>query len=443
MRHTFHYALFIVLIVMAGSVKAELFAPYHQDAFKGFGIQRPIFDFKKLGPINKSAVRKKLWSDDYWPIYTGGLAYRYAEPGFWINSDKPRPTDWKTPSNHILKKLPADKMIRAGRTNNLSPAEKYDLLVGDARSPNDKKQPGYSLTRAHLRELTQKTANWEGTCDGWSFAAINEPPPVKAVKVKNRAGHPITFYPSDIRALLTLLYSDYNVYSFGQLCKEKKPRVEGGRARNPGRVINANCRGLNPGIFHTVLINQMGIGKRSFVVDSDYTSEVWNLPVMSYSAEYYNPQTGESFKNSFNAKVPRTHYNSDPNWFNRDPERVAYIVGVRLKIKYQVENFPIAKERIPPSHERFFDDLLSYDLELDAGGNIIGGEWTGHSKTNHPDIISYVSTRDLIRSKYDWQIRGNNLPEILRSIKPEFVAKTSYDKRPLYKVIKALARMSR
>jgi len=118
-------------------------------------------------------------------------------------------------------------------------------------------------------------------------------------------------------------------------------------------------------------------------------------------------------------------------------------VGVRLKIKYQVENFPIAKERIPPSHERFFDDLLSYDLELDAGGNIIGGEWTGHSKTNHPDIISYVSTRDLIRSKYDWQIRGNNLPEILRSIKPEFVAKTSYDKRPLYKVIKALARMSR
>ena len=443
MQHKSLYAAFIVLMMSAGSSKAELFAPYHQDAFRGFGIQNPIFNLKKLGPINRSRTHSKLWSDDYWPIYTGGLAYRYADPGFWINSDKPTPHDWKIPGNHVLKKFPAAKFIRSGLTNSLSPAEKYDLLVGDVRSPNDKKQPGYSLTRAHIRELTSKTQHWEGTCDGWSFAAINEPPPVKAVTVKNRAGQVITFYPSDIRALLTLLYSDYNVYSFGQLCKQKKPRVEPASSRSAGRVINQDCRGLNPGLFHTVLINQMGIGKRSFVVDSDYSSEVWNLPVMSYEAQYHNPQTFKDYKDAFSARVALKDYVVDPYVRYRNPNRVAYVVGVTMKIRYQVENFPLAQERLTPKHDKEFDDVLSYDLELDGQGNIIGGEWTSHSQTNHPDIISYVANRDVVRTEFDPQVRGNNLPEILRSLKPEFVAKASSRKRPLYKVVKALARMSR
>lgn len=436
------YAVFTLLLLLSSRSNAELFAPYHQDAFRGFGIQNPIFNLHKLGPINKSAVRKRLWSDDYWPVYTGGLAFRYANPGFWINSDKPKPTDWKIPGYQILNKLPAEKLVRSGQVNNLSPAEKYDLLVGDFRSATDRKQPGYSLTRAHLRELTSRTQNWEGSCDGWSFAAINEAPPVKAVTVKNRAGQVITFYPSDIRALLTLLYSDYNVYSFGQLCNEKKPRVEGASARSSGRAINERCRGLNPGIFHTVLINQMGIGKRSFVVDTDSTSEVWNLPVMAYQAEYYNPQTSKTYNNALSARVARTNYTADPNWYNRDPQRVVSIVGVKLKIKYQVENFPLPKMRLDANHDRDFNDVLSYDLELDAQGNIIGGEWTAHSQTNHPDIISYVSTKDVIRSPFDRKIGGKNLPEILRNLKPEFVSQTSSHKRPLFKVVKALARMS-
>jgi len=434
--------IFIAIMILANTSKAERFKPYHEDAFSGFGIHSPIFNLKKLGPINRSAIRKKLWSDDYWPIYTGGLAYRYADPGFWIDPYKPKPNSWKIPRNLILKKFPAEQLIQSNLVNNLSPAEKYDLLVGDVNNPNAKKDPGYSLTRAHLKELTSNTQNWEGACDGWSFAAINEAAPVKAVKVKNRAGQLITFFPSDIRALLTLLYSDYDVYSFGQLCKEKKPRVQSAAARSSGRVVNDFCRDLNPGIFHVVLVNQVGIGKRSLVVDSDYTAEVWNVPVISYEAEYYNPMTMKSYRDAFAARVARTTYTSDPNWYYRDPRQVAYIVGVKLKIRYQTENFPVAKERMPTGHEKYFDDFLSYDLELDAQGNIIGGEWTAHSQANHPDMISYVSTRDLFRSEFDSQIHGKNLPEILRSIKPEFVSKTSSYKRPLYKVVKALARMS-
>ncbi len=442
MQHKSFFAAFIALMMLAGTSKAELFTPYHKEAFPGFGVGNPIFNLQKLGPINQGRVRKRLWSDDYWPIYTGGLAFRYADPGFWLDISKRKPTDWQVPGNHVLKKHPAAQLIRSGLTNSLSPAEKYDLLVGDVRSPNEKKQPGYSLTRAHLRQLTKKTQLWEGTCDGWSFAAINEPPPVKAVTVRNLAGHPITFYPSDIRALLTLLYSDYDVYSFGQLCREKKPRVEPASSRSAGRALDAFCRGINPGLFHAVLINQMGIGQRSFVVDSEFNSEVWNLPVLSYQAEYHNPETNQVFKDAFSAKVPRTTYTSDPNWYNRDPNRVAYIVGVNLKIKYQVENFPLPKMRLDPSHDKAFNDVLTYDLELDSAGNIIGGEWTGHSMTNHPDIVSFVATRDIFRSEIDKRVTGKNLPEILRSIKPEYIARTSSKRRPLFNVVKALARMS-
>jgi hypothetical protein len=61
---------------------------------------------------------------------------------------------------------------------------------------------------------------------------------------------------------------------------------------------------------------------------------------------------------------------------------------------------------------------------------------------NHPDIISFVSTGDIFRSQIDRRVTGKNLPEILRSIKPEYIAKTSSNKRPLFNVVKALARMS-
>lgn len=436
------YAVLVVLMVTTGTCKAELFAPYHQDAFRGFGVHNPIFNLKQLGPIRRGSVGKRLWSDDYWAIYAGGLAFRYANPSFWIDTNKPKPTDWKIPGSHILQQYPAKLLIQSGQINSLSPAEKYDLLVGDTNSPMDKKKPGYSLTRAHIKELTQKTQYWEGSCDGWSFAAINEAPPVKAVQVRNLAGQLITFYPSDIRALLTLLYSKYGVYSFGQLCNEKKPRIEPSSSRSSGRVVNDNCRGLNPGIFHTILINQMGIGKRSLVVDHDATREVWNVPVMSYEAAYYNPVTGKEHKDAFSARVARRDFVTDPNWYHRDKNLVDSVVGVRLKIKYQVENFPLPQMHLDTRHDKAFNDRLTYDLELDAQGNIVGGEWIGHSRASHPDMVSFVSTHDVIRSQFDGQVQGNNLTEILKSIKPEFVASTSSRKRPLFNVVKALARMS-
>lgn len=400
----------------------------HQSAYHGFDIDQPIFNMQQLGGITQGKISNKVWSDDYWAKYAGGLAYRYAEPGFWLDINNPKPDDWKVPGLHVLRYRPAATLIGEGKTDFLSPAEKYDLLVGDS---------GYSLTRAFIYEINKKTEPWEGSCDGWAYAAYNEAPPVKAVTVRNLAGQLITFYPSDVRALLTLLYSDYRVASFGGKCTSDNPAVDA-----QGRVIDNNCRDTSPADFHTVLVNQIGIGKRGFSVDTDYAKEVWNQPIKSFKLRYFNPQSLVSFGHGYRARVHKSRFSRDQFARYRDP-RGTHIVGVDLEVHYQKEAFPKAVSRLTPSDDKTDVMKYRYDLELDANGNIIGGEWDISAQRNHPDLITYVATNDVVRSNFDRQIRGNNLAEVLRSLQPHFAKQASANKRPLFKVVKALAKMSR
>lgn len=399
----------------------------HDSAFHDFGIDQPIFNLQQLGGITQGKVRNRLWSDDYWAKYAGGLAYRYAEPGFWIDLSNRKPNDWQMPGMHILRNQPASWLIRNGRVDKLSPAEKYDLLVGDTN---------YSLTKAFIHEINQRTEPWEGSCDGWSYAAFNEAPPVRAVKVRSLSGQLITFYPSDIRALLTLLYSNYEVSSFGGKCQSENPRVDA-----QGRVIDKDCRDTSPADFHTVLVNQVGIYKRSFSVDTDYAKEVWNQPVKSFRIKYFNPQTLRYYAHGFKAKVDKSRFSRDIFSVHRNAHG-RYIVGVDLQVEYQMEVFPKEAHSLAPSHDKSVSQNYRYDLELDAAGNIIGGEWDLSAQKLHPDLITYVSTSNLVRSQFDKHIRGNNVAELLRSLRPHYAKQTSSNKRPLFKVVKALARMS-
>jgi hypothetical protein len=399
----------------------------HDSAYHDFGIDKPVFNLQQLGGITQGVVRNRLWSDDYWAKYAGGLAYRYAEPGFWLDLRNPKPNDWQVPSMYILKNQPASLLVRNGKVDKLSPAEKYDLLVGDAN---------YSLTKSFIYEINQHTEPWEGSCDGWSYASFNEAPPVRAVKVRNLAGQVITFYPSDIRALLTLLYSDYKVSSFGGKCQSENPKVD-----VQGRVIDKDCRDTSPADFHTVLVNQVGIDKRSFSVDTDYAKEVWNQPVKSFRLKYFNPQTLRYHAHGYQARVDKSRFNRDIFSAYRNANG-RYVVGVDLVVEYQMEAFPKEAHRLAPSHDKSVSQNYRYDLELDAAGNIIGGEWDVSAQRHHPDLITYVSTRNVVRSQFDAQIWGNNVAEVLRSLRPHYAKHTSSNKRPLFKVVKALARMS-
>ncbi|MBI2711992.1 MAG: hypothetical protein HYX41_03865 [Bdellovibrio sp.] len=109
-----------------------------------------------------SRLSESPWSDDYWPIYTGVIAKRYADPNF------PFSKNWNQNRWYILNS--------ACSIDNLSPAEKYDLLVGD---------PNWTLTVAMANDGAKygggNVETWMGICHGWAPAAFMLSRPQNAV----------------------------------------------------------------------------------------------------------------------------------------------------------------------------------------------------------------------------------------------------------------------
>jgi len=91
----------------------------------------------------------KPWADSYWPSKQGGLAYRWreAEEGHSYQPVKPS----------LASSLGASQISR------LSPAEKFDIFVGDSSMP------------LHTNEAERTSPNdgaWFGICHGWTPASL-------------------------------------------------------------------------------------------------------------------------------------------------------------------------------------------------------------------------------------------------------------------------------
>ena len=123
--------------------------------------------------LTGSQLVRNPWSDDYWPLYKGGIAQRYADRKF------PQSQDWKDNSAYLAS--PGNKCS----VEDLSPAEKYDLLLGD---------DSRTLTRAMLAQGQEyyrrngKVETWMGFCHGWAAAAIMMPRPARAIEVLSADG---------------------------------------------------------------------------------------------------------------------------------------------------------------------------------------------------------------------------------------------------------------
>jgi len=328
-------------------------------------------DMEKHG-LRNATLHKTPWSGSYWPIYAGGLAMRYLDSQF------PRSMDWHTNNSFILKTISNYTDINSSSVDFLSPAEKYDLLVGD---------DNMTLTRSTLNdgkayyERYGKVEPWMGICHGWAAAAIMEDRPSHAIKVTAVKGFKITFYPADIKALAALLWAKSAPRSkfVGQRCQIRNPPTD-----DNGRITDQTCFDTNPGTWHLAVINQIGVNKRSFILDATYDYEVWNQPAYAYEYSYFNPQTGQETKNVKDAIVSKTEFRDDvfKKWRN-DP-RTSSFVGIRMKFTYISETEPAAIKKDNKSNDRLISVNYLYDLELDAQGNIIGGEWY-HQQ--HPDFM--------------------------------------------------------
>lgn len=301
------------------------------------------------------------WSGDYWPTYKGGISYRWMSDEFAYN---------------------------IGDTNgvsmdDLSPAEKFDLLVGDytfglTKSERFRTRVMKTVSSSEQYDPNFEIPEWEGLCHGWAPATLNfkEPNPVS---ITSKDGIKINFASSDIKALLTYYQQSYEAgarknYILGERCNQNfallDEKLKDGSISNKqyqSQLLRSQCRDTNAGAFHLVLANQIAIRDEGFLFDKTRDSEVWNQAVYSYHS---------------GVKRVITDLNSLKVETQLAPSTVK-VVEIATIVFYTSE--------IEPHWQGEQDRSLSeesvyyrYFLELDANDQIVGGSWISSER---PDFL--------------------------------------------------------
>lgn len=345
-----------------------------------------VYSIDQMG-LSKSTLATRPWSDDYWPDTEGGIARRY-KPGFmrhprwspvgWV----PKNADWVWDVNASGAKDDLAQSVKnyASLTEEeiavMSPAEKYDILLGDEN---------FTFTKAIVQRVDDKKANkliasFSGICHGWTGAALTMPRPEKVFTAVNPHGKLVTFYPSDVRGLGSYLFaaaivnpSDRPEQKFnGNNCQTNFNAKYTTDSYN--RILDPKCNDVNPAFFHLTLVNQIGVNQRAFIMDRKSQFAVDNQPVFAYKYTYYNPQTGRPVGSVDEAKVPLDGRFDAYNDY-RPKQGAKFIVGVNLEVDYVAWVMPGMERTFTPADDKTSKWHTKYDLELNEAGDIIGGEW--------------------------------------------------------------------
>lgn len=359
---------------------------------------------RKLSAMpTRGELERKPWSDSYWPIYMGVLGQRYADSEF------PFSMDWKTNFEGTHGARAASRLLdQEGNEaiKKLSPSEKYDLLVGGRSG---------ILTDAmwdageQYFSRTGRVEPWMGICHGWAVASYMLPRPQKTVEVLAADGVTRVFFrPSDIKGLASLLWAEASTPSkfVGGRCNDKNPPTD-----SNGRLTSPRCFDTNPGTWHLAVVNQISKAKKSFVMDATYDYEVWNQPVISYEYQFFNPETGDPVSTLSRATIRKVDYKKD-KFSKYRSTRTEKIVGIAMTVTYGAESLPSGAATSSEEEDviRMVDYV--YDLELDAQGNIIGGEWY---QNRHPDFL-WTAAVERAESLGEndvtgvWNMRSKSLP---------------------------------
>lgn len=280
-------------------------------------------NFANLPLSGETIDQNKNWPGYHWPHNKMSINYRWTAGE---NDQTPR-----MPGLEVLKKMNRSSM------NSLSPAEKFDIYQG---------RYDYPTVSQAARLSRANASDWNGICHGLAAASKNHPEPNIKTAV-NKDGISVSFFSSDLKALLAFEYAKNNKTGVSQIGKRCF------FSRNTPIVWRHNsCTDINAGSFHLILTNFLGIKGESFLADLDRFKEVWNHPLKSYSS------------------------------------KVLEMTESRVKIETTILYPDIIDPQFGPLIGTSFDYLKSktykYVLYLSSSGEITGGHWIS---TLRPDFI--------------------------------------------------------
>ena len=409
------------------------------------------------------------WAGSYWPVYEDSINRR------WDGAESLSPSakygeafgveniEDKVSENHGIASFSSRKSCETD---------------SDCSEPTDGK-----CAKRRGEESGTCIPTWWGICHAWAPVAIMEPEPKYPV---TRNG--VTFKVNDIKALITLVYNRSSSKFVSLRCNKDEDDIDYDLYNRPSSD-DPECKDTNPGTYHVLIANYLGLMGESFVEDRTFDAEVWNQPLRSYkvtkleeiSARDANlkigvPEEGPtpdqivSFDGDleegnwhhegpyavvpgkqinvtmvgemdadlyvrFGSQPTDTDYDCRPqvDGGNEDctltvpdgqtlvyvsvfarsgsPEfaveanldqghvvgvsdtymfnpRAAKLYWVKSEVKYIAESNTETDGNLADTIDNYTrTDRYEYILELDEDGKIIGGEWVGSSKKNHPDFL--------------------------------------------------------
>ena len=294
--------------------------------------QHFIDHFNKLPTEGEIQEKGLAWPGSYWANNDGGIAFRW-------NSSNPRNFVYESPSLEALRQLSQVEI------NELSPAEKFDIYNANYH---------YPLVKKVWQQTSPGHSSWFGICHGFAPASIHHKEPNTVTKT-NIDGIQITFYSSDIKALLAYFYAkviDQSAIQVGSRCYF---------TWFYGRLFRY-CNDIDAGAFHIALTNKVGIEGSTIIADIMRFNTVSNHPVVSYKT------------------IIEEHLNSTQ-------------IQVRTIVKYAgsapAYQFPI----LNTNYAEYYHEEYKYYLYLNSNGEITGGSWIS---SNRPDFIWHKKKHEFI-----------------------------------------------
>lgn len=308
-------------------------------------------------------LTKTPWSGDYWGTYLGGITYR------WF----PLTKNTKDVSRYGYKLYDMNNM-KGVDLRTLSPAEKYDLYVGDKNWSITK----WERNRTGIMKIvpgspqyvsSHKIPKWFGLCHNWAPATVlyDNPGPIKAI---GKTGVEIPFGASDIKALLDLHmeFAKSPTKFLGSRCNLSLKTIY--KKYTSGEISQAEylkafnddaCSDTNAGSFHVTIANTIGTAGMSFILDVTRGDEVWNQAAYGYQSVI---------------KGRRAHNNYIQGFY------ISEIITIETVLTYIGEVPKTWEKEINP--KSFKPKKYNYELFIDYNGNIVGGNWLTYER---PDFL--------------------------------------------------------